>query len=65
MYLDPGFGGMLVQIIIAVAAGVGALGFIMRKKIKSLFSKGKPAPGVKADEVETEDVIDVMDSENP
>jgi len=41
MYLDPGFGGMLVQLIVAVAALGGAILFSFRKKIKALFTKNK------------------------
>ena len=38
MYLDPGFGGMLLQVIVALVAVGGAILFSMRKKIKNLFS---------------------------
>ena len=41
MYLDPGFGGMLIQVIVALVATGGAIAFAMRKKIRALFSKGK------------------------
>lgn len=39
MYLDPGFGGMLVQVLIAIVAVGGALIFSLRRKIRVLFSK--------------------------
>ena len=39
MYLDPGFGGMLLQIIIAIAAVGGGLLYSFRKKIRRLFTK--------------------------
>jgi len=39
MYLDPGFGGMLIQIIVALIATGGAIIFALRRKIKALFSK--------------------------
>jgi len=41
MYLDPGFGGMLVQLIVAIVAVGGAIIFSFRKKIKNLFTKNK------------------------
>ena len=41
MYLDPGFGGMLIQIVVAVVAAGGVIAFTMRKKIKALFSRNK------------------------
>lgn len=39
MYLDPGFGSMVIQVIVAAIAAVGALYFAMKTRIKSLFSK--------------------------
>jgi hypothetical protein len=41
MYLDPSFGGMLLQVLVAIAAGGGVIIFGMRKKIKALFKKNK------------------------
>jgi len=41
MYLDPSFGGMLLQVLVAVAAGGGAIIFGMRKKIKAFFKRNK------------------------
>ena len=39
MYLDPGFGGMLVQALVLIAAVGGAIVFSLRKKLKRLFSR--------------------------
>lgn len=39
MYLDPGFGSMVIQVIVAAIAAGGALYFAMKTKIKGLFSK--------------------------
>jgi len=41
MYLDPSFGGMFIQIIVAIVAGSGAILFGMRRKIKAFFKKSK------------------------
>jgi hypothetical protein len=41
MYLDPSFGGMLIQIIVAIVAGSGAIIFGMRRKIMAFFKKNK------------------------
>jgi len=41
MYFDPGFGGMLLQVIVAIVAAGGAILFSLRRKITSLFSKNK------------------------
>jgi len=39
MYLDPAFGGMLLQIILALIVVGGTMLFTMRRKIRSLFVK--------------------------
>lgn len=41
MYLDPGLGGMLIQLVVAAVAAGGAVVFFMRKKIRALLSKDK------------------------
>ena len=41
MYLDPSFGGMLIQIVVAIVAGGGAMLFALRRKVRSLFSRNK------------------------
>jgi len=68
MYLDPGFGGMLVQIVIALVAVSGALFFAFRKKISSFFKKKKPvgnvSPTDSASMVSEEDIIDTMSDNN-
>ena len=68
MYLDPGFGGMLVQIVVALVALGGALLFTMRKKIKALFTQEPKIDGsansmsnINVDS--EEDVIDTLTDE--
>ena len=41
MYLDPGFGSMLIQVLVASLAAAGAIVGIFWSKIKALFSRGK------------------------
>jgi len=41
MYLDPGFGGMLLQVIVVIIAMGGAILFSLRKKLRNLFSRNK------------------------
>jgi len=65
MYLDPGFGGMLVQVIVAIVAAGGILLFSLRRKLRAFFSKNKgtdadKAP-VDADTSAVEGVDDVVD----
>jgi len=64
MYFDPGFGGMLVQIIVAVIAVGGGLLFSFRKKIRKFFSKDKnePIEFTATNEAE-DDAVDVLDNE--
>jgi hypothetical protein len=70
MYLDPGFGGMLIQIIVALIAAGGAIAFGMRRKIKVLFSKNKnkntppeSSDAVKADVTDDADIVDMLSGE--
>lgn len=39
MYLDPGFGSMIFQLIVALIAGLGAYLALAKKKAISLFNK--------------------------
>ena len=70
MYLDPGFGGMLLQVIIAIVAVGGGILFSFRKKIKNLFSKNKNNTKTQANNnninasiQSIEDAIDMIDDE--
>jgi len=71
MYLDPGFGGMLLQVIVALVAVGGAILYSMRKKICNLFKKNNSDtdnssinPSVKLYTENTEDdLIDTMSAD--
>ncbi|MDR0221113.1 MAG: hypothetical protein LBI54_06905 [Lachnospiraceae bacterium] len=66
MYLDPALGGMLLQVVVAIAAVSGAFLFSIRKKIRSLFKKGKgpEAPaGSAASGASADDAIDMLENE--
>ena len=73
MYLDPGFGGMLVQVLVAIIAAGGIILFSLRRKIRALFSKkkvtsnagGPDAAAVNdvAAESDANDVIDMLSDE--
>ncbi len=39
MYLDPGFGSMIIQLVVALIAGAGAIWLMAKTKIKNLFKK--------------------------
>jgi hypothetical protein len=63
MYLDPGFGGMLVQVIVVIAAVGGGLLFSLRKKIRQLFFKDKAKPQPMNVSNTSDDAVDVLDNE--
>lgn len=44
MYLDPGFGSMVLQLVLAGLLGAGVLIRVFWKNIKNLFSKNKSNP---------------------
>jgi hypothetical protein len=39
MYLDPGFGSMLIQALIGAIAVIGSSFFLFRQKIRAFFKK--------------------------
>ena len=62
MYIDPAFGGMMLQIIIAFIAVGGGIIYTLRRKIRSLFTKGKDA---KREKVEVPDeIVDTLAGED-
>jgi len=69
MYLDPGFGGMLVQVIVALATVGGAIIFSLRKKIKNLFTRKKDDTADKPKNIVSktdspDDMIDTIDDDS-
>ena len=70
MYIDPGFGGMLLQALVAIVAVSGAIVFSFRRKIKMFFSKDKaskntsrPASNYNQAEGAADDVIDTLSAD--
>ena len=63
MYLDPGFGGMLVQGIVLIVAVGGGILYAFKRKIRGLFKKDGNKPKIeKADtHNDLEDAIEVLD----
>ena len=41
MYLDPGFGSMVLQLVLAGLLGAGVIVRLFWKKIKGIFSKSQ------------------------
>ena len=65
MYLDPAFGGMLVQILAVVAAVGGGIIFSFRRKIRLFFSKDKKNETAMKDISPNEEkVIDMLETIN-
>lgn len=61
MYLDPAFGGMLLQIIVVIAATGAVTLFSARKKIKKLFSKTDDTVVKAAAKHQKGDVVDALE----
>jgi hypothetical protein len=64
MYLDPSFGGMLLQVIVAISASIGMIIFGMRKKIKTLFKKNNITSNVNKQIPADGKVIDMLSDKN-
>jgi len=41
MYLDPGFGSMIIQVVVAAIASCGVVLYMMKSKIKAFLSRKK------------------------
>jgi hypothetical protein len=73
MYIDPAFGGMLLQVIIAIAAVSGAVIFSFRRKISALFKKknkggdccggAKDKGQARNNKTDAEDVVDTLSND--
>jgi len=70
MYLDPGFGGMLLQVIVVIAAMGGAILFSLRKKFRNLFFRNKDGSDTAGTSFKStaapsgeDDVIDALDED--
>jgi len=67
MYLDPGFGGMLLQIIVVIAAVGGGIIFSIRKKLRNLFSRNKTHSALSTNQGVANDsdgVVDMLEDED-
>jgi hypothetical protein len=63
MYLDPGFGGMLLQGVVLITAVGGAIVFSLRKKIRNFFKKDKDEEQPTLFEEHEDDAIDMLDDD--
>ena len=55
LYLDPGSGSFLIQLLIAGIAGAGIAIAVSWGRIKRLFTKNKPVDGDDVDKEEDDD----------
>ena len=64
MYLDPGFGGSLLQIVVVLAVAGGAILFSIRRKIRNMFSREQvnatSADNYLSNTEAKDDVVDVL-----
>ena len=56
MYLDPGFGSMLIQGIVAALAAGGAYLILMRKRIVAFFQNRKAVKNAAKNEQNTAEI---------
>lgn len=56
MYLDPGFGSMLIQGIVAALAAGGAYLILMRKRIVAFFQSRKAVKNAAKNEQNTAEI---------
>ena len=54
MYLDPGFGSMIIQMVIAGIAVAGAYFFVVRTKIGAFFSRKRNSDAEHSDKEDDE-----------
>ena len=47
-YIDPGTGGMMIQMLIAAVAAVGTIATTYWSRLRLLFVKKKPEPQIEA-----------------
>ena len=68
MYLDPGFAGMLLGIVVAIAAFAGGLWFSIRRNARNMLSRNKDndenniTPIQRRDD-ESDDAVDMLDDQ--
>ena len=62
MYLDPAFGGMLLQVIIAIVAVGGGIIYSFRRKIKAFFSKNKNETKKVVEQSTSDNTLDAIDA---
>jgi hypothetical protein len=55
LYLDPGSGSILIQLLIAAVATVGLIAATSWRRIKLFFSRNKNQPGATKEEDEDDD----------
>ena len=58
MYIDPAFGGMLLQVIVGIIAVGGAIIYTLRRRIRSLFTKNSDAKRKKREI--TDEMVDML-----
>jgi hypothetical protein len=52
VYLDPGFGSMVLQLVLAGLLGAGVLIRVFWKRIKALFTKKQNEPTLFNDDID-------------
>ena len=64
MYIDPGFAGMLLGVIISIATVAGVMWYAAKRKARQLLKKDKPDELVaRVAKDENEEMIDTLEDE--
>jgi len=64
VYLDPGFGGMFLQIVVVLIAAGGAILFSFRRKLRNLFSKNDPNTPTNPTTQSSGDIVDMISEDS-
>ena len=59
MYLDPGFGSMLIQMLIAGIAAAGVMLGVFRHRIALFFSRRKSSGDKEVNNTDKSDMVDI------
>ena len=66
MYLDPGFAGMMLGIVVAIAAFAGGLWFSIRRNARKMLSRNKDndenVHAASQDDI-SDDAVDMIDDD--
>jgi len=63
MYIDPAFAGLLLQVLIGIAAVAGIVWFSIKRKARKLLKKDDIPTRIARDEDESGEIVDTLEDE--